>query len=34
MVSNRKKMDNESAKEILAPDRKMDTIKHDMTMKI
>ena len=34
MVSNRKKMDNENVKEILAPDKKMDTIMHDVTMKI
>jgi hypothetical protein len=34
MVSNRKKMDNESVKEIQDPDRKMDTIRHDVTMKI
>jgi hypothetical protein len=34
MALNRKKMDNESVKEILAPDRKLDTIMHDVTMKI
>ena len=34
MASNRKKMDNESVREILAPDRKMDTIMYDVTMKI
>ena len=34
MVSNRKKMDNESVKEIQAPDRKMDIIMHDLAMTI
>ena len=34
MVSNRKKIVNESVKEIQAPDRKMDIIMYDVTMKV
>jgi hypothetical protein len=34
MVSKRKKTVNESVKEIQAPDRKMDIIMYDVTMKV